>query len=180
VIEALIAAGANVNVKERRQDGEADYTPLMVAAERADPWAVRRLLAAGADPTAQTYRRETAIHHALMCYFVKPLPKPEATEIVNMLLEAGCPLLGTELHYAAYRRDVAMTKLLLDHGSPANVALTAKGSHEKDGPRKGDTPLKVVELWNSFDFIGGNFDFEPTDARRAAITELLQSAGAES
>jgi hypothetical protein len=123
------------------------------------------------------YRHETAIHHALMCYFVKPHPKPEATEIVNLLLEAGCPLLGTELHYSVYRRDVAMTKLLLDHGSPANVALAANGSHEKDGPRKGDTPL-VVERMNSIDLIDGNFDFEPTDARRAAITELLQSAGA--
>ena len=180
VIDALLAAGANVNVKAPKQDGEADYTPLMVAAERVDPWAVQRLLAAGADPAAQTYRKETAVHHALMYYFTGPQPKPEATEIVLELLKAGCPLLGTELHYAIYHRDAAMTKLLLDHGAPPNVALAAKVAFQKDGPQKGDMPLAVVQRYNAIDAMGGVLEFEPTDSRRETITELLRSAGAES
>ena len=178
VIEALIAAGVSVNVKAAKMDGEADYTPLMVAAEGRDPWAVRRLLAAGADPTTQTCRHETAVHHALMYYFVGPKPEPAATEIVKVLLDAGCPLLGTELHYPVYRRDVAMTKLLLDRGSPVNVLLAHKGSHEKPGPKKGDSLLKTAERINTVDLIGGNVGFEVTDARREAIIEMLRTAGA--
>jgi ankyrin repeat protein len=180
VIEALLAAGANVNVKARKQDGEADSTPLMVAAEDSDLWCVRRLLAAGADPAAQTSRKETAIHYALKRYFVGPRPKPEATHVVRELLAAGCPLAGTELHYAVYCRDVEMTRLLLDHGSPLDVPLAAKNSLEKDGPRKGDTPLKVLERPNAIDLSGGVLVFEPTDARRDAIAALLRSGGARS
>lgn len=178
VIEALIAAGVNINVKAAKMDGEADYTPLMVSAELRDPWAVRRLLAASADPTAQTCRHETAIHHALMYYFEGPKPEPAATEIVNELLDAGCPLLGTELYYPVYRRDVAMTKLLLDRGSPVDVPLASKGSHEASGPKKGDTLLKTAQRINAIDLIGGNVGFEPTDARRQAIIDMLRLAGA--
>jgi ankyrin repeat protein len=174
VIEALLAAGAEINVKAPKRDGEADYTPLMVSAEGCDLWAVRRLLKAGADAAAQTSRKETAIHYALMYYVYENRPKPDATDIVEALLEAGCPLLGPELHYAAYYRDVAMTKLLLKHGAPANVALSAKLSFEQDGPKKGDTALKVVERMNSVDAMGEYHYSDPTDARRQQIAKLLQ------
>lgn len=176
VIEALIDAGAEVNVKAPRSDGESDFTPLMVAAERRDLWAVRRLLRAGADPSVVTYLKQSAIHHALMFYAVKPQPDPAATEIVLELLKAGCPLVGTELHFAIYRRDVAMTTLLLARSCPINMPFPR---NEEDGPKKGDTPLTAIARFNAVDMIGGHFEFEPTEVRRVELTRMLLAAGAD-
>ena len=175
VIDAIVAAGADLNVKSPKTGGEADETALMTSAEHCDAWAVRRLLEGGADATLVTCREQSAIHYALMFYAYKPQPKPEATEIVLALLDAGCPLLGTEIHFATHRRDVAMTRLLLERGSPADVPFPR---NETDGPRKGQTPLANVAKTNGVDLIGGDFDFEPTDQRREEITRLLQAAGA--
>jgi ankyrin repeat protein len=179
VVEALLTAGANVNVRAPKSDGEADHTPLMVAAEKSDIWGVRRLLASGADPAAQTCRKHTAVHYALMYYAVKPQPKPEATEIVRELLKAGCPLLGTELHFALYWRDVAMTALLLEHKCPVNEQLPYSASIAKDGPKKGDSPLLVVVRLNAVDLMGGEFGFETTDDRRMELIRMLLAAGAD-
>ncbi|WP_406693518.1 ankyrin repeat domain-containing protein [Singulisphaera sp. Ch08] len=176
VIEALIDAGAKVNVKAPRSAGETDYTPLMAAAERLDQWAVKRLLRAGADPTVMTHRNQSALHHTLMFYAVKPRPNPAATEIVLELLNAGGSLVGTELHFAIYRRDIAMTRLLLERGCPVNVHFP---HNEEDGPKKGNTPLTTLARLNGVDLIGGTFEFEPTEERRLELARLLLSAGAD-
>lgn len=175
VIDALVAAGADLNVKSPKVGGDADETALMTSAGHCDAWAVRRLLDAGADAAILTCREQSAIHYALMLYANNPQPKPEATDIVIALLDAGCPLLGTEIHFATHRRDVHMTRLLLERGSPADVTLPR---NETDGPRKGQTPLGNVAKTNGIDLIGGDFGYEPTDQRREEITRLLEATGA--
>jgi len=173
LIDALVLAGVDLNQKSPKSGGEADETPLMASAEKCDAWAVERLLDAGADATLLTCRQQSAIHYALMFYATNPRPKLEATQIVNALLAARCPLLGTEIHFATHVRDPAMVQLLLDHGSPVDVAFPR---NEENGPRKGQTPLDSVVKENSIDLVGGDFGFEHTDRRRDEIKNLLLAA----
>jgi hypothetical protein len=79
LVRALIAAGANVNVKDAR-----GLTPLMlaVATDHADEGIVRALLAAGADPGATSLDGETALDWAL---------KAGPTPIAARLTRAGAP-----------------------------------------------------------------------------------------
>jgi ankyrin repeat protein len=173
LIDAIVSAGADLNQKSPKSGGEADETPLMASAEMCDAWAVQRLLKAGADAMLLTCRQQSAIHYALMFYATNPQPKPEATQIVNALLAAGCPLLGTEIHFATHVRDTAMVRLLLERGSPADVPFPR---NEDNGPRKGQSPLDSVVKENSIDLLGGDFGFEPTEQRRGEIRELLLAA----
>jgi ankyrin repeat protein len=61
IIDALLAAGANVNLKGLDEPGEGN-TPLMIAADNGDLWAVKRLLQARANVRATTRRKETALY----------------------------------------------------------------------------------------------------------------------
>jgi ankyrin repeat protein len=171
-IEALLARGAKLDLKSPRGGGEADDTALMSAAEQQDAWAVKRLLQAGADPTITNYLKQSAIHYALM-----PRPIPGATEIVIALLDAGCPLVGTEIHFPVCRRDVEMTWLLIERGSPVDVSIPYS---EYAGPKKGETPLTTAVRTQMSDITDepavGLF---PTHALRLEITRMLLGAGAD-
>lgn len=176
LIEALLAAGAAVDVKRARGDGEADDTPLMISAERRDVWAVQRLLRAGASPGTLNCHKQSAVHYALRTYRANsPRPKPEGVRIVEMLLDAGAPLTGTEIHFPLFYRDVEMTRLLLDRGSPCDALFPV---NEDRGPRKGDTPLITLLSLNAEDLVGGDFGYEETDQRKVALVNLLLDRGA--
>ena len=60
VVEALIAAGADVNVRSKDQS-----TPLHSAAKRGRTWAVLALIAAGADTGARDADGRTALDYAV-------------------------------------------------------------------------------------------------------------------
>jgi ankyrin repeat protein len=170
VIEALIAAGAKVNLSSAKgEDGQT--TALMEAAGADDLWAVKRLLAAGADARFITPRKQTA------AYFPMRRGRSEAAhEIVRQLVAAGCPLLGNELHFPIYRRDVETTKLLLACSCPSNTQFDQKASN---GPEKGQTPLATAAESNAFDSVAGGLKREPTNDKRLEIVRALLAAGAD-
>ena len=171
VIEELIARGAKLDVKSPRGGGETDDTALMIAAERHDLWAVERLLRAGADAKILNHKKQSAIHYAL-----EPRPRPHVPDIVRSLLRAGCPLLGTELHFPVFRRDVAMTRLLLDHGVPLDAAYP---HDEYAGPKKGETPLTTAVRWQHSDTTDApEIGLVPTAEQQVEIEAILLAAGA--
>ena len=176
LIAALLAAGADTEARQKAGEGEADDTPLMMSAERCDLRAVRQLLAAGADAGAVNRCGQSAVHGVLRCYSTGPGRHPDAREIVEQLLRAGAPLVGTELHFAVYRRDVAMATLLLARGSPVNAPFPR---NERDGPTKGATPLIAACRLNGVDLAGGSFGFEETDDARLELVRRLLERGAD-
>ena len=144
----------------------------MIAAEKADVWAVKRLLRAGAGAKVLNFRKQSAIHSAL-----KPKPSVGVVEIVRALIDAGTPLLGTELHFPVYQRDVEMTRLLLDRGCPLNVPFTY---NEYAGPKKGETPLTSAVRSQPIDTTDApEIGLTPTEPQRLEIARLLLTAGVD-
>jgi ankyrin repeat protein len=172
LIEALLAAGADVNLRAAKDEEGGRETALMIAAEKRDLWAVRRLLRAGANVKIEAPRKRTAVYFAV-CHKAS-----EATsEVVRELVSAGCPLLGNELHYPVYTRDVGTTKLLLELGCPPNTQL---GHSEYDGPKKGDTPLTAAVGGNPIDLLEClGLKQERTVEKRQEITRMLLASGAD-
>ena len=162
MIDALIAAGANVNVKGLDEPGDGN-TALMEAADNGDLWAVKRLLQAGADVRAATRRKETALYWGAASGNI---------DVVRELVSAGSPIHHNELHLPVFKRDLKMVKLLLEAGCDPNRAF----SHTDEDVVRGDTPLLVAVRQTPHEFFG----FKPsTNARRLTITKLLLKKGAE-
>jgi ankyrin repeat protein len=162
IMDALIAAGANVNVKGLDEPGEVN-TALMTAADNGDLWAVKRLLQAGADVGAATRRKETALYWGAARGNV---------EVVRELVSAGSPIHHNEMHLPVFKRDLTMVKLMLGAGCDPNSAFF----HTEEDLVKGDTPLLVAVRQTPYELL----DLKPsTHARRLAITKLLLKKGAE-
>jgi ankyrin repeat protein len=162
LIEALIAAGANINVKGPNEPGDGN-TALMFAAENGDLWALKRLLQAGADVRTATRRKETALYWGATSGNV---------EVVRELASVGSPIHGNELHWPVFKRNLEMVKILLDLDCSPNGVFT----HYEDELQKGDTPLLVAVRQTPGEFL----DLKPsTNPRRLAITRLLLDKGAE-
>ena len=107
-IKALIAAGAEVNVKET----EHDQTPLMWAAAQKHSEVVRLLLVAGADLKARSRSRPQTV--------VGEQTQRAGREKLNYTVMRGG---STALLFAARTGDVESAKLLLEFGANANDAL---------------------------------------------------------
>jgi len=162
IMDALLAAGANVNVKGMDEPGEGN-TALMMAAENGDSWAVKRLLKAGADVGVATRRKETALYWGA---------RSGNAEVLRELLTAGSPIHHNELHWPVFNRDLKIVKLLLDAGCAPNSAF----SHAQEDLIAGDTPLLLAVRQTPRELLGFN---PSTNARRRAITKLLLERGAE-
>jgi ankyrin repeat protein len=172
VIEVLVERGAKLDLKTPKGESESDDSALMIAAEKADVWAVKRLLRAGANAKVLNFRKQSAIHSAL-----KPKPSVGVVEIVRALIDAGTQLQGTELHFPVYQRDVEMTRLLLDRGCPLNVPFTY---NEYAGPKKGETPLTSAVRSQPIDTTDApGIGLTPTEPQRLEIARLLMAAGAD-
>src|SRR5580765_3782899 len=174
IIEALLKAGADPNLKARRGDDGGGETALLLAAEAGNLWAVKKLLDVGADPTIVAPQQRTAVYMAL----IKKTPRPDLAKVVRLLVRSGSPLLGTELHQPIFRRDVTTTALLLKLGCPANTVLQ-RGI--RNGPEKGSTPLTALLKTNQYDMLGGvpGMDMKPTAESRVKLARLLLAAGAD-
>ncbi|HET6551000.1 MAG TPA: ankyrin repeat domain-containing protein [Solirubrobacter sp.] len=143
--DALLAAGAEVGVLEAAALGDVErlegadlnirggdgFTPLHLAAFFGGPAAVTAILEAGADPDAD----------ADNTFGVHPLHSAcavGALESARALLAAGAnPNVHqkggyTPLHTAAHNNDVALVKLLLEHGA--------------DRARKDDTGQTALDM----------------------------------
>src|SRR5262249_11284858 len=88
ILEALLAAGADVNLSWR---GE---TPLMSAARGNRKNIARRLLSAGARVADKDSKGRSALSHA------------SNPEMIKYLLEQGCPVDGRDLHGPVMARDL--------------------------------------------------------------------------
>ena len=174
IIEALLKAGADPNLKARRGDDGGGETALLLAAEACNLWAVKRLLEAGADPTIVAPRQRTAVYMAM----ISNKPRPDLPKVVRLLVQRRCPLLGAELHQPIFRRDVTTTALLLKLGCPANTILERS---VRNGPEKGSTPLTTLLKTTHHDLLGGvpGMDFKPTGESRVKLARLLLAAGAD-
>lgn len=136
----LLNAGADLEATASYTEDAGGETALLLAAEQLDPWAVERLLKAGADPAKFTKnRRRTAVW--FVCRGDHPKRFEERCCLLRKLVNAGCRLLGPELHWPVCHRDVELTGLLLELGCPVDEPA-AKG--EFGGLKKGDTPLTLA------------------------------------
>jgi hypothetical protein len=171
LIEALLAAGADPNLKTRRARESNGWTALMVSAAQHDLWAVRRLLKAGADPKIVTPRKHTAVYFAAI-----PRTSEDTAKVIRALVAAGCPLLGYELHPPIYRGDAETTKLLIQLGCSPDAHLLYD---EARGLKHGETPLTTAIGGSAFDLEAFGFTEDRTVEKRQKIARLLLAAGAD-
>jgi ankyrin repeat protein len=134
VIDALIAAGADLNLQAPRGADGGGETALIAAAQSMDAWAVRRLLEAGADVSRLTRAKESALYWAA----VTRAP----VEVVRLLADAGAPRLGNELPQAVWNRDFPVVQCLLDCGFDVNGRVKRRENAQQIV--KGDTPFIVA------------------------------------
>jgi ankyrin repeat protein len=125
VAEALIAHGADVNLKDN--DGD---TPLHKVTSRGHKEIVELLIAHGADVNAQNNDGHTPLHHP---------PVEGDKDVVELLIARGANLNDpdndgdTPLHHAASKGHKEIVELLIAYGADLNA-------QDNDG----DTPLHEV------------------------------------
>jgi len=142
MVSLLLKAEADVNISTKKIKGEdSGKTALMFAAERNDIEIVIRLLTAGADFTCASARGCTALTAA---------SERGGKELMQLLIEAGCPLTGTELHNPIYRREIELVKYLLDAGSDVNAPYP---NNDSPGIFKGDAPILVAVRRNNDELV---------------------------
>ena len=162
-IQALVAAGANLEVRDYR-----NYTPLLTAACNFNKYACRKLLELGADVNAVSMNGNTALHLAAMCGHLEAVQ-----ELVTLRanVEAKNRDHNTALHLAAMKGHVGCVTALVstrantaacnDNGlsalhvacinghSRVAKALVASGADIEARDRDGNTPL-LLALKNRF------------------------------
>jgi ankyrin repeat protein len=167
LIEALLAHGADVNVRMRSSTEtrtifthqwlhEEGATPLLRAAQSGDAVLLRRLLEKGADPQLATDDGTTPLMVAAGIGWVEGVTyewSPEQTlATVRLLLELGVPVNAqnldgqTALMGAAHKGRSDVVQLLVDHG--ADLALHDIGSRDTLHSLAGIT-------WQAVDYADG-------------------------
>jgi len=126
-VEKLLDEGVDVNTKYRY-----GATALSYACDRGHLEVVKVLLAHGADVNVE----DTFYHATPLTWAASPAMgrKPQHAEIVGLLLEHGAKGKEGALMEAVSAPDVAMTKIILQHGGlPPNTLSDALESAKKDG-----------------------------------------------
>jgi ankyrin repeat protein len=126
------------------------------------------LLAAGADPMAVTGKGETALFCASLRGNV---------EVMELLLQAGCPVTGTCLHRPVERRQRTIVMEMLARGADVNMPFPENSY----GLVKGDTPIILAVTKTTVEAMEGRAPFPPPSPRadRLAIIDALLKAGAD-
>jgi Ankyrin repeats (3 copies) len=125
-VEKLLDQGVDVNTKYRY-----GATALSYACDRGNLEVVKVLLAHGADVNVE----DTFYHATPLTWAASPAMgrKPQHAEIVRLLLDHGAKGKEDALMEAVSAPDVAMTKIILQHGSlPPNTLSDALESAQKD------------------------------------------------
>jgi uncharacterized protein len=150
----LVAHGANVNARQRKEPADGNRnkldrigaTPFLLAAKSADVPLMRVLLELGADPKITTDKGTTALMAAAGVGIWAPGENPgtheEALAAVKLAFEAGGGSVNdvdmngeTALHGAVYRGGaIAVIQFLADRGAKLDVANS-----------KGWTPVIVAD-----------------------------------
>ena len=161
LIRALLAKGANVNVRLKRntlpQMGHSYFmrgtimgggdlvgvTPFLLAAMVADVEVMRFLLANGADPTATTSNGTTA----LMLAAGLATMEWETTVPMSARVEAGklCLELHDDINAANDEGNTALHATAFLGSSPVAQFLVDAGASVNPVNKKGQTPLQVAE-----------------------------------
>ena len=138
LVDALLAHGANPNAPMTERPpgfagGHTDVigaTPFLLASAAADIEMMRKLLAAGADPTLTTKSNMTAIAAATGVNRVQgesDVTEARALETVTLLIDLGVdPKAAVStgenaIFGAAYRGWNSVVQLLADHGTDVNA-----------------------------------------------------------
>jgi Ankyrin repeats (3 copies) len=125
-VEKLLDEGVDVNTKYRY-----GATALSYACDRGNLEVVKVLLAHGADVNVE----DTFYHATPLTWAASPAMgrKPQHAEIVRLLLDHGAKGKEDALMEAVSAPDVAMTKIILEHGSfPPDKLSDALESAQKD------------------------------------------------
>jgi len=133
-VKLLLAAKANPNEKFS-DDEDVGITPLILATEGNNLEIVRLLLEAGADPTAETRKGDTAL---------KLAAEANNHEMVQLLFRSGGRGLDHALLVPVFEANVPLVRLLIAGGANLNACLSlqkAKCAH--DGAGNG-TPLATA------------------------------------
>jgi ankyrin repeat protein len=166
-VDTLLAAGADVNAKS------CGETALMRAAGRNNKSIVRKLLKAGARITDRDWKKRSALSWAATGGKLDP-------EMTTLLLEAGCPVDGRDLHVPITLRELEIVKLLLSKKPDVNARFDWQSAVVAP-INKGDTPLIVavdVAALEMFAMAGASFGVS-RPVERLAIVDLLLAAGAD-
>jgi ankyrin repeat protein len=161
MIELLISAGAKL---DRKFESE---TVLMRAAMENRESIVHMLIKAGASVSIKGSRGMTALSHAL-------LTKQPHERITSILLAAGCPVDGRDLHNPIAMREFAVVEQLLAAGCDVNTPYD--WSTAWSDVEKGDTPLIVAVAMTAGEAMGLAKD-KPEE--RLAIIDSLIARGAD-
>lgn len=172
--DLLIAAGANVGVKNRE-----GVTPLELAAVNGSAAMLQKLLKAGADPNAALDDfGDTALMMAART------GKPDA---LRVLLETGAKVNAAEswggttpLMWAAAERHAAAVKVLIDGGADVNARTKFVGAANGRG-FEGRAPKADVADQKPEDFASGWLTPLMLSAREGDVesARLLVAAGAD-
>lgn len=169
MVDLLLKAGADANAKATSSDeGDPGETPLMAAAAQGFRDVVQKLLNHGADVRAVTRRGRTALTFSLLRESID-------RGLVRLLLEAGCPVDGRDLHHPVYQRDLDVVEALLATGPDVNMRFDWPASTLSN--ERGDTPLFVAVARNSAEML--ELESRIKSSERLAIIDLLIEAGAD-
>jgi len=167
VVEVLLNAGADVHKKWR---GE---TVLMMAAAQNRRDIVKRLLDAGARVMDRDRKGQTALSYAATRGSID-------SAMITLLVDAGSPVDGRDLHVPVALRDAEVVQLLLSKGPDVNARFdwTSFGAAPVV---KGTTPLHVAAadtVRESMIKAGAPIG-SLQSAERLAIVESLLDGGAD-
>jgi ankyrin repeat protein len=126
-VKKLLDEGVDVNTKYRY-----GATALSYACDRGNLEVVKVLLAHGADVNVE----DTFYHATPLTWAASPAMgrKPQHAEIVGLLLDHGAKGKDDALMEAVSAPDVAMTKIILQHGGfPPDTLSSALETAKKDG-----------------------------------------------
>jgi len=178
IVNLLLKAGADIRRTNDYEDDSGE-TALIAAAATGKLELVRCLLEAGADPKAVTAGRITAIHGAALI---------GNKEMIEFLLESGCPVGPLDLHVPVVRRDLEVVRLLLQSKPNVNAGFV----HESMPPgiKESDTPMHLAVARSVKDPIPRRrgllgsvpkvpIDLAPIRQKRLAIIDALIGAGAD-
>ena len=164
IISCLLDAGANIE-----ETDALGKSALIIAADDKSLKLMTVLLQRGANPNAQDKRKRTCMH-----YLAMSRPNDIRLEMAKLLVAAGMTEINTDdidhytpLHYAAYKGNVELIRLMIAVGVQVN----------KFYPWRRDTPLNMAISCRKIETVKvlieeGGVDVTQDDGKQSRQTAL--------